>query len=276
MKLSIITVNLNNRDGLQKTIDSVVSQTFHDFEWIVIDGGSTDGSKELIEQYSDRIAYWVSEPDSGIYNAMNKGIKIAQGEYFQFLNSGDWYCSSNSLESAFSLNPKADIAYADCNILEQGKIVGTCCYPEIVSLKEILDEHICHNSTFFRKELFDNNLYCEKMLLASDLKFLLQRLLENKSFEHVQTTLVNYDLGGISCTHPDLLEEEKKNIINEVIPLSIQKDLQTMIFLNLHKKDDILEKVDYFRHSSRIYRKFISASVMLMNHVFQLKKRKQI
>ena len=85
MKLSIITVNLNNREGLQKTIDSVVNQTFRDFEWIVIDGGSTDGSKELIEQYADHFAYWVSEPDKGIYNAMNKGIKVAKGEYLQFL-----------------------------------------------------------------------------------------------------------------------------------------------------------------------------------------------
>jgi len=89
MKLSIITVNLNNKSGLQKTIDSVISQTYKDFEWIIIDGGSTDGSKELIEQYSQYITYWISEPDKGIYNAMNKGIVQAKGEYLQFLNSGD-------------------------------------------------------------------------------------------------------------------------------------------------------------------------------------------
>ena len=82
MKLSIITVNYNNREGLQRTIDSVVSQTFRDFEWIVIDGGSTDGSKELIKQYADHFSYWVSEPDKGIYNAMNKGILKATGEIY--------------------------------------------------------------------------------------------------------------------------------------------------------------------------------------------------
>ena len=75
MRLSIITINYNNKNGLQKTIDSVISQTFKDFEWIIIDGGSTDGSKELIEQYSQYISYGISEPDNGIYNAMNKGIK---------------------------------------------------------------------------------------------------------------------------------------------------------------------------------------------------------
>ena len=87
--LSIITVNLNNCDGLQKTIDSVVGQTFTDYEWIVIDGGSMDGSRELIEQYADCLAYWCSEPDNGIYNAMNKGISRATGEWLLFLNSGD-------------------------------------------------------------------------------------------------------------------------------------------------------------------------------------------
>lgn len=89
MKLSIITVNLNNRDGLKRPIDSVVSQTFTNYEWIVIDGGSTDGSRELIEQYSNHFAYWCNEPDKGIYNAMNKGIAHAKGEWLQFLNSGD-------------------------------------------------------------------------------------------------------------------------------------------------------------------------------------------
>lgn len=101
MKLSIITVNLNNRDGLKRTIDSVVSQTFTDYEWIVIDGGSNDGSRELIEHYSDHFAYWCSEPDKGIYNAMNKGIAHAKGEWLQFLNSGDVLYSNNTLASVF-------------------------------------------------------------------------------------------------------------------------------------------------------------------------------
>ena len=109
MKLSIITVNLNNKDGLQKTIDSVISQTFKDCEWIVIDGGSTDGSKELIEKYSDHISYWVSEPDNGIYNAMNKGIKASKCEYLLFLKSGDIINESRTLEDGFNLYPEDDI-----------------------------------------------------------------------------------------------------------------------------------------------------------------------
>ena len=83
--LSIITINYNNINGLQNTLKSVFCQSRHDFEWIVIDGGSTDGSKELLEKYTNRINYWVSEPDHGIYEAMNKGIKVAKGDYLQFL-----------------------------------------------------------------------------------------------------------------------------------------------------------------------------------------------
>ena len=89
MRLSIITINYNNREGLRKTIESVVNQTYRNFEYIIIDGGSTDGSVEVVKEYADRISYWVSEPDNGIYNAMNKGVLAANGKYIQFLNSGD-------------------------------------------------------------------------------------------------------------------------------------------------------------------------------------------
>ena len=99
MKFSIITINLNNKAGLTKTIESVILQTYTDFEYIVIDGDSMDGSKAVIQQYQDKIDYWVSEPDTGIYQAMNKGIKVAQGEFLLFLNSGDCLVSDKILEA---------------------------------------------------------------------------------------------------------------------------------------------------------------------------------
>src|SRR5258706_1204581 len=89
MKISIITINLNNKDGLANTIQSVIGQSCDDYEYIVIDGASVDGSVEVINKYRDRIDYWVSEKDSGIYQAMNKGIKASSGDYLWFLNSGD-------------------------------------------------------------------------------------------------------------------------------------------------------------------------------------------
>ncbi len=89
MKLSIITINKNNAYGLRKTIQSVINQTYSNIEYIIIDGASTDGSIDVIKKFEDKIDWWASEPDTGIYNAMNKGIKIATGDYCQFLNSGD-------------------------------------------------------------------------------------------------------------------------------------------------------------------------------------------
>ena len=99
MTYSIITVNYNNYEGLRRTIKSVVCQTYKDYEYIIIDGGSTDGSAELIRQYTDHLTFWVSEPDKGIYNAMNKGVAHANGEYLNFMNSGDCFYDENVLQT---------------------------------------------------------------------------------------------------------------------------------------------------------------------------------
>ena len=97
-KYSIITINYNNADGLRRTIESVVSQTFDDYEYVIIDGGSTDGSVDVIKEYENKISYWVSEKDGGIYNAMNKGVKASNGEYLIFMNSGDVFYRDKVLE----------------------------------------------------------------------------------------------------------------------------------------------------------------------------------
>src|SRR5215213_3812369 len=97
-QFSIISINLNNAEGLQKTFDSVFNQTFTDFEYIIIDGGSSDGSEEIIKENADKFSYWVSEKDDGIYDAMNKGIAKATGDYLLFLNSGDHLLDSSILQ----------------------------------------------------------------------------------------------------------------------------------------------------------------------------------
>jgi glycosyltransferase involved in cell wall biosynthesis len=122
LKLSIITVNYNNLEGLKKTIESVVSQTWQVFEYIVIDGGSTDGSAAYIEAQSVNIDYWVSEPDNGIYNAMNKGIKAATGEYLLFLNSGDDLTDLKALENNQIHLKEEDIIYFDINVIKENSL----------------------------------------------------------------------------------------------------------------------------------------------------------
>ena len=111
--LTIITINLNNSIGLRKTIESVISQTYNDFEYLIIDGGSIDGSVDVIKEYADRISYWFSEPDKGIYNAMNKGILKAKGQYLQFLNSGDYLVNKNVIENVFHELPDCDLLYGN-------------------------------------------------------------------------------------------------------------------------------------------------------------------
>ena len=100
MKFTVITINYNNADGLRQTILSVVGQTCDDYEYVIIDGGSTDGSVEVIKEREDKISYWVSEKDGGIYNAMNKGVKAARGEYLIFMNSGDIFYDNKVLSDA--------------------------------------------------------------------------------------------------------------------------------------------------------------------------------
>lgn len=110
-QLSIITVNYNNLKGLQKTMMSISSQMFEEYEWIIIDGGSTDGSKEEIEQLAsvpdNHVSYWCSQPDNGVYNAMNKGIAQSHGQYLCFMNSGDCFCNASTLADVFSSDRKS-------------------------------------------------------------------------------------------------------------------------------------------------------------------------
>ena len=117
-KLSIITINLNNKEGLEQTIKSVHSQTHLDIEHLIIDGGSTDGSLDIINKYADKLYYWVSESDKGIYDAINKGIDKATGEWLSIMNSGDIFCDNTTVEDVFKewneiKNEKAEFLYSD-------------------------------------------------------------------------------------------------------------------------------------------------------------------
>lgn len=230
MKLSIITINYNNLSGLKKTIESVVSQSFKDFEWIVIDGGSTDGSHELIEQHADYFAFWCSEPDKGIYNALNKGLSHAHGDYVQFLNSGDWLYESGTLEKVFATigidKQQNDIYYGDnIQVRDNGEFIPAT-YPDELGFFFFPYGNICHQATFYRRTLFDNNPYDESFTIVSDWAMNLNLLFKGFTFKHLNQFIVYFDNHGRSSEANQKHHKERTAAFAKYVPQQVRIDVK--------------------------------------------------
>jgi len=214
--LSIITVNLNNLEGLKKTMASVFNQTWRDFEYIVIDGGSTDGSKEYIEQHADMLDYWVSEPDKGIYNAMNKGILKASGEFLLFLNSGDHLIENTILEQNYKYIVKYDLIYFDLKVVNNEKSFIKR-YPNKLSFSYFLKDTLPHPATFIRRSLFGNlGCYDESLRIVSDWKFFIEAICKNNvTYNRVNNILSTFYLDGMSSSkeNKEIIKTEKNNVL---------------------------------------------------------------
>lgn len=217
MKISIITINRNHKEGLKKTIDSVIAQTYKDFEWIIIDGASTDGSKGLIEKYSDNINYWVSEPDKGIFDAMNKGIRVASGEYLLFLNSGDSLSDKYVVHNVIPfLNGKDFYAGReqrnDYNYIWDRNISTA----EDV-FENIISFFIPHQSTFIHRSIFDvYGLYRIDLQYSSDWYMLYKALiLGNATISRIPILISIFEGGGISQKEKEQVREEQERLMNE-------------------------------------------------------------
>ena len=198
MNLSIITINKNNAQGLEKTCLSVVSQTYTDFEWIVIDGASDDNSIEIIKKYTDKMSYWISEPDSGIYNAMNKGIRQSKGQFCLFLNSGDWLVSSTTLTDVFKeINEDniSEIFYSD-KINSNGTINK---YTKMLNVNSLLDSPINHQNSLIKRKLFiEHGLYNEDFKISSDWEYFLTEIVKyNTKFTYLNTNISIFEIDGI-------------------------------------------------------------------------------
>lgn len=256
-KLSIITINFNNRHGLQKTIDSVMLQTQRDFEHIIIDGGSTDGSKELIEQHAGSFAYWISEKDNGIYAAMNKGMEKASGEYLFFLNSGDCFYGANTLRDCFSSGLTEDIVYGDLCVGDN-KI---CVYPDQLSVIYFFYESIPHPASFIKRSLFDKyGRYNESHRIVSDWEFFVKAIINgNASYRHMNIIVTRFDTNGISNDESRLALHRSERL-EVLVPLL--KDKYPQIVNELM---DINNELKNYRNSKmiRMVKKMISAKKYL-------------
>jgi len=231
-QLSIITINFNHKKGLAKTIASVINQSYTNYEYIIIDGGSIDGSTEEIKRNSSKLTYWISEPDKGVYHAMNKGINVATGEYCLFLNSGDCLTDKNILSNLFQENHQEDILYTDAYF---GNSRYT--YSSFLSLEFLLTKSLCHQSTLIKKHLFDKyGLYKENHRIYSDWDFLLNViLLENCSYKYVDSVCISkIEIGGISqqIKNEKIRNIERDNILHENIKKIVARRIHEDVFLD--------------------------------------------
>lgn len=229
MKYSIITINFNNKEGLRKTIESVIHQTFDDFEYIIIDGGSTDGSMEVIEEYAKCITYWVSEKDRGIYHAMNKGVSQAHGDYCIFMNSGDFFHDNRVLEIIEALNIQEDILVGKVYIDGNNTIISPPPPNGELTFYHLFSGAIPHQGSFIRTELLHKYPYDETLRISSDWKFFVQTLiLDNVSYRYLDVDVACYNLYGISTIHSEKMKDEKEKVLKELFPQRVLADYYRM------------------------------------------------
>ena len=232
MKLSIITINYNNNEGLRKTVQSVLSQSFRDFEYIIVDGASSDGSVSSIEELTCRhtafSCSWISEPDTGIYNAMNKGILRAQGEYLLFLNSGDYLVGNHVLESVFSQECTGDLLCARCYVSEKGRRVWTSpLVPEHITVGWLYFNGLMHQSTFIRRSLFETvGMYDESFRWLADIQFWYKALIfHDATSQPINVVVSDYNHEGQSSTtkgnhafREEAHWQDRQPVLRHVIP----------------------------------------------------------
>lgn len=256
MKLSIITVNYNDAGGLERTIKSVISQTFHDYEFIIIDGGSTDDSVNIIKKYESHIDYWVSEHDGGIYPGMNKGLRQAKGEYVNFMNGGDCYHSEDVLEKIFALETNADIitgAHAENGIRNVGE--GG------VTMLDLYKWAIDHQASFIRREIALRHPYDEKYRIVSDWKFFIESLVfDNCTFYYTDMIVVDVDMKGISNTNFVLDKKEREAVLHELFPDRVLKDYQMLASIH----PDILKMAPCISKSQKIQKAILKLAYQLL------------
>ena len=244
-RISIITINYNDVIGLERTILSVINQKNILFEYIVIDGNSSDGGKEVIKKYDDNITYSVSEEDSGIYNAMNKGIAKATGDYLLFMNSGDVLIDDVNILATCNDMLIEDIVAFDCYLEKDDEIVGRKTHAVKPTLFYVYKNGLKHQSTFIKRSLFTKlGDYNEAYKIASDYEFWIRCFLDPKTTsKSYSIPVAKFKLNGISQSgdwnsEHVLIEEEwlgntieDFNLLEELLPYKKSRILSSIVKL---------------------------------------------
>ncbi len=241
MKISVLTICYNAESCIEQTIQSVISQQYDDFEYIVVDGSSNDGTVDIIRKYSAKISRWVSEPDSGIYNAMNKAAGMAGGDYCIFMNAGDMFASplvlrqvSTFLDYGFNIVTGNELSVKD------GKVINYVHPHRELTLQALYEGSVSHQSTFVSRQLLLDNPYDETLKMVSDWKFWLQMLVEKKAkYKSIDVDVCFFGHEGVTFTNRECGREERQRVLRELLtPAQIEeckanvhrKDLQGLLF----------------------------------------------
>ncbi len=270
MKLSIITINLNNRAGLDRTLNSVANQTFGDYELIVIDGGSGDGSVELINNRNDIVTKFISEPDGGIFEAQNKGMSQSVGEYLLFLNSGDYLSSPSILQRIFSIGFNEDIVYGDIIFRAADKISYRVNTPSRLTPSFFLADSLPHPCTFIKRELLEESGgYDRQYKTAADYDFFLRSVLAgNATYKHIGLPVSVFAKGGASSdeskgsVHYSERELIRKKHFTDSFPF---RSKFTGLYIMLFKKKIMLFKKKiryaYYYMKSKLRKSFMEENL---------------
>ncbi len=238
MKISIITVSYNAVKTIEQTIQSVLSQTYDNIEYIIIDGGSTDGTVDVIKKYEDKIAHWISEPDTGIYNAMNKGIVLATGEFIYFIGADDWLYNDNVIADVIPwLNGNYDIVCGKVYLIDKQNKIKYLHGNKLSRNDVMVGKMAPHQGMFTSKNIIIK--FNEKYKVAADYEFFLKMVLEDSRVHFIDLIIANYDLSGISSIDYKTVTDEYSKIINEFLNEDFVK-----IYKKEHKRNkfkDILK-----------------------------------
>lgn len=274
--ISIITINLNNKVGLESTILSVINQSFKDFEFIIIDGNSSDGSVDVINKYEDYISNWVSEPDCGIYAAMNKGIDRSSGDFVFFLNSGDCIKDCEVLKTVSKYLPTADVVYGRVAEIHDGLLISNeIC--EHFSFSEFYNKNIPHQGQFISRYLFfQYGMYDENLKVLSDYQFNL-----NLVYNKVSNLKLNDIISIIEPSGLSSRIEIQSKVKNEKIIIHNKFKLLSKKFLLIHymfQIKDFARNLLSFNLKSRIISKYdLFSKLSFWNTiVFRIKFKKKI
>lgn len=264
IKISVVTVCYNSVSSIEDTIKSVINQTYPNIEYIIIDGGSTDRTVDILKKYSDRVTYWISEPDKGIYDAMNKGIDIATGDYLNFMNAGDTFFEDKVIEKVVPLFCNYDIISGIAATSLRNKLQFKFWKP---IKKNFKFKDICagglvnHQATFIKRELLNEKYSLDYGIIADEIFFLNQVVFSDKIYKPVDIIISKYDVSGISsCKQSGLeIKQQREKFFRSRLPTCILRDYKASTISKIKKR---------IHHEFFFFRKYYNK--LFINHPHML------